>query len=351
MKFILIGKTSTGKHFMADKLAQQGLRIAASYTTNPDTPTGTGYPTVITPDMAANVPINEKFMLFSPEPNTETYILHKDLEEADVLILHPNDMPNLVGAVANESIYVLHMMCKDAQAQADIDAKNGPRPGKTLKERQIEETPYYSKWEQDLAAKSTFGMTQMIAHNLENDYREETIDGYVMRLMATLKCRRNLSDIIQDCIEMKVIQLDDNGNIPMQYSEPKEHTAGVPVDIFIDIMMLESPVQLANLITTWLSLSNDVTAGNRAYRETHPDMTTEIIEPSAATVAPEIAAEPAANMTAQDAQNTAAESAAENDACVAEDDTGDDDEDSVCSDINAAPDPTAVSAMNAAQPL
>ena len=270
MKLIIIGKTATGKHFLAKKLLEQGLNVAKSYTTNPDTQIGVGYPEIISATDAANVPIENKFMLFS-ENNTETYILHSDLEKADVLILHPNDMSNIASAIPNESIHVIHITCKDAQAQADIETKNGPRPGKSLKERQIDESIYYDKWEKDLAVKSTFGMNQIIIHQIENDYDENTIDNFVLRFMMTLECRKNLIDIIKDCIELGIITVDENKNIPMEYNEPSARKVNVPIDIFTDIIMLESPVQLSNLITLWLSLSHDVTAGNREFRKTQAE--------------------------------------------------------------------------------
>lgn len=265
MKFILIGRTATGKHFLAEKFAEKGFKVIKSYTTDPDTPKGIGYPEVIDPAVAATIPVENKFLMFS-EPNTETFILHKDIEDADILILHPNDLPNFVALVPDETLHIIHMTCKDAIAQDAMESANTKHTGKTLKERQIAETPFYSKWEQDLAAKSTFGMSQLITMTVENDFKPETIEGFMLRISYNLALRRNLSDVIAESIALGLIPVNDDGKIRMEYHEPTPHVAGVSTDMFIDILM-DNPVDMSYLMMNWMAHSHDVTLGNRKYEE------------------------------------------------------------------------------------
>lgn len=268
MKFILIGRTATGKHNLAEKLAAKGLKIAPSYSTNTEMPTGIGYPNIVSNIDAQSVPLDQKFIQFSADPSIQNYMLNADLAESDVIICHPNDLATLVGSLPGESIHLLHMVCADAQAQ-DAMEKSRYTVGKTLKERQMDESQYYSKFEQDLAAKSTFGLKMLITHQIDNDFQDTTLDGFVVRLMATMNCRKNLQDIVENCMILGIIPrkiVNDVSMIPVQYTEPKPLTEDITVDMFIDILT-ESPTQLTAVLLNWLSLSHDVTAGNRAYVE------------------------------------------------------------------------------------
>lgn len=265
MKFAIIGRTATGKHYLVEKLIEQGYKLAKTFTTNPDTPVGVGYPEIISAADAAAVPAEKKFLMVS-EDGTETYMLYEDMAQADLMILHPDDLPNIAPFMEDERLKVIHTVCKDAIAQDACDQAVPKYPGKDLKTRQMKETPAYSSFEQRLAAKHTFGLPQLTTINLENDYKPETIEGFLLQLSYNMQMHRNLRDIVDECIALGVINVDNNGKVIVTYQEPTPHTAGISVDMFLDIL-INNPADMSVVMMNWLSLSHDVTMGNRIYME------------------------------------------------------------------------------------
>ena len=264
MKFVIIGRTATGKHYLAEKLTAKGLTVAKVYTTNPDTPHEECYPEVISDAQVAAIPPETMFSMNS-EPNTSTFMLLSDAAEADVVILHPDDLTRFNEAFPAESLHIIHMVCLDSTQQDAIEHAHPRGYGKSLKDRQIEESPAYSQWEQRLAAKDTFGMNQMIIITLDNDYKEETMDAFIEQLMRNLKIRENVKDILRSSIDLGLISTDDTGNIIVQYLEPQPHSAAVTMDMFYDLLV-NDPMHFTAVMTNWLAFATDVTAGTDAAK-------------------------------------------------------------------------------------
>lgn len=262
MKFVIIGRTATGKHYLAEKLAAKGLTVAKVYTTNTDTPKEACYPEVITDTQAAAIPPETMFSMTS-EDNTSTFMLLTDAAEADVVILHPDDLTRFNEAFPSEPLHIIHMVCLDSTQQDAIERAHPRGYGKSLKDRQIEESPAYSQWEQRLAAKDTFGMNQMIIITLDNDYKEETMDAFIKQLMRNMKIRENVKDILRSSIDLGLIPTDDAGNIVVQYLEPQPHSAAVTMDMFYDLLV-NDPMHFTAVMTNWLAFATDVTAGTIA---------------------------------------------------------------------------------------
>lgn len=262
MKFVIIGRTATGKHYLAEKLAAKGLTVAKVYTTNTDTPKESCYPEVITDTQAAAIPPETMFSMAS-EDNTSTFMLLTDAAEADVIILHPDDLTRFNEAFPAEPLHIIHMVCLDSTQQDAIERTHPRGYGKSLKDRQIEESPAYSQWEQRLAAKDTFGMNQMIIITLDNDYKEETMDAFIEQLMRNMKIRENVKDILRSSIDLGLIPTDDTGNIVVQYLEPQPHSAAVTMDMFYDLLV-NDPMHFTAVMTNWLAFATDVTAGTIA---------------------------------------------------------------------------------------
>lgn len=272
MKFVIIGRTATGKHYLAEKLAAKGLTVAKVYTTNTDTPKEACYPEVITDTQAAAIPPETMFSMAS-EDNTSTFMLLTDAAEADVVILHPDDLTRFNEAFPSEPLHIIHMVCLDSTQQDAIERAHPRGYGKSLKDRQIEESPAYSQWEQRLAAKDTFGMNQMIIITLDNDYKEETMDAFIEQLMRNMKIRENVKDILRSSIDLGLIPTDDTGNIVVQYLEPQPHSAAVTMDMFYDLLV-NDPMHFTAVMTNWLAFATDVTAGTiaaAASNEPAPD--------------------------------------------------------------------------------
>lgn len=264
MKLVIIGRTATGKHHLAAKLQEHGFTVATAYTTNPDTPVGVGYPIIQTQQDADLVDDKNKFRLQSPD-GTETYMLFDDLKAADVIILHPEDLTNLGGELPDESLQIIHLVCKNAIEQDNMEQKYPKSYIHSLKERQIEESPAYSTWEQRLAAKDTFGMAQMITIKLENDYQEKTMDDFIQGLLYNINIRQNMMDILEESIAMGLLSTDNNGRILVQYSQPTPYTKAVSLDIFYDLLV-NDPTHFMLVMTNWLAYAHDVTAGNKAWQ-------------------------------------------------------------------------------------
>lgn len=257
MKFVIIGRTATGKHYLAEKLSEKGLTLAPVFTTNTDTPAMSFYPKVISDADAQAMNPDDLFYMQSDD-NTETFMKKEDIAGADIVILHPNDLMPFHQTFPDEALHIIHTICLDSTKQDAAEQAHARGYKKPLKDRQIDETPAYSNWEQRLAAKDTFGMEQLIIITFDNDYCDETMNKFVTLVMQNLKIRENVKDILRSSIRMGLLKASADGNIIVEYLEPQTHTVELSLDNFYDLLV-NDPMHFTSVMTNWLAFASNVT--------------------------------------------------------------------------------------------
>lgn len=277
MKYIIIGRTVTGKSFVAEQLATNGLSVLKTTTTRPPrTPDDEDY-NFITAQEAAAIPETDK-VLKTEINGFEYFTTMADLETCDAAVLDPEGFKELIHLMPGTSLHVVHCTCGNPALQKQLAigrAVDQAAEAVVFGQRQTDEDPMFSKWEQDLANKSTFGMNTIIIHNFENDYTPDKAKGLIAYLLGYKKCFDNMKTIVEQCLALGVLRSEQDGTVNVAYVTPTPHNENIPIETFVDVALTE-PQNLAAVITSWLS--HDISIGVPAeLADVHDD---EVVDPA-----------------------------------------------------------------------
>lgn len=263
MKFVIIGRTATGKTRLAKELEASGLRVLKTSTTRPCRgPEDDGY-NFLTPQEAASIPI-EKKLLLNTIGNAEYFTTIEDLEKADVCILDPTGYETLTTILPMESLHVIHAVCGDMVAQKTAALSRAADPvaeEAVFNQRQMDENAVFSKFEQDVAAKTTFGQNIFVMHQFVNDYNPQTVANAVRFYLGYFQMFKNMATIVRQALSLGILSsvIPDGEHVDVAYATdgaPRKET--VPLEVFVDIA-LNNADNLASLVTAWLA--NDGVVG------------------------------------------------------------------------------------------
>lgn len=259
MKFVIIGRTATGKTMLAKGLAQNGLTLLKTRTTRPRRgPDDDGY-VFLTAQEAAAIPQDEKLLFNAIGPH-EYFTTLEDLKAADICILDPTGYRDLLSILPEESVHLIHTTCADMNAQKAAALARAADPvaeEAVFNQRQMDENDLFSKFEQDLASKTTFGQNTLILHRMENDFKPETMLDAIGFYLGYWKLFRNMSVICRNCLKLGIIKSvnADGGHVDVTYkgdgSGAPFRTETVPLEVFVDIT-LSSPENFTSLVQTYL---------------------------------------------------------------------------------------------------
>ncbi len=266
MKFIIIGRTATGKTALAHALADRGLKLLRTTTTRPQRgPEDVDY-TFITDAQAAQIP-NEDKVLKTSIAGYEYFTTMADLEAADVCILDPDGYQALTTLLPETSLHVVHATCADPVMQKTIAVDRAADPvaeQAVFNQRQMDENAVFSKFEQDLAAKTTFNQQTFILHPFVNDYKQETLDAVVDYLMSYFTMFRNVTAIASQCLALGHLTASPQSAqhkgeyVEVTYPGTPMRKASLPLEVFVDTT-ISAPENFTALLTAWLTHPMDVT--------------------------------------------------------------------------------------------
>lgn len=261
MKFVIIGRTATGKSLLAQNLACNGLKILETYTTRPKRHPDEAGMKFITPAESAQIPTDQK-LLPTTQNGHEYFTTLADLEACDVCVLDPDGFRELTLVLPEESLQVIHCVCADSMTQKIMAVDRAEDPAgeaAIFAQRQTDEDAMFSKWEKDLANRTTFSRNSLTLHNFENDYKNDSMAHFTAYIMAVHRRFQNILEIVRQCLDMGHFHPSDKpGYIDVSYNDPAPHVESLPLEHFAEISMMNAH-NLAALMCAWLNHDQPLT--------------------------------------------------------------------------------------------
>lgn len=260
MKYIILGRTGSGKTKLADTLAANGLMLSKSSTTRkPRSEEDRKHYHFLTREEAAAIPESEK--LLPTVLNGELYFSSKHmLEQADVIILDPKGMKEICGLYPDVSFRAVYIKAdKDTAEEHAISRSSNPDAERSVFLNRYEsENRQFSEFEEQLKNRdyTTWPSNLSAAHVYTNTFEESCLQEITQSLLQYRRQHANLMKIVDQCADLGVVRSDVPGKIDlwMEADATHEHPYKVQLahDLFTDRLMGDD-TGLAMTIRAWCS--------------------------------------------------------------------------------------------------
>lgn len=219
MKFLIVGRTGTGKDKLRRILQQKyGWKFVCSHTTRARRPGETDTHIFISKEEAAKIPSEDKVavtFLKNGDEENEYFTTRKQVEDADAYIIDPNGINVLLKNMPDEIFEICYVSAdkEKAKEMAILRADGDVEAGNIYDKRYESEDEQFSHFEKQIG-ELTFGAENCkVVSPCFNDYSEDVLEAQAWELNCRKKLYQDLQLVISDLKEKQTFNLDDNGNI------------------------------------------------------------------------------------------------------------------------------------------
>lgn len=253
MKYLIVGRSGTGKDTLANALAERGLKVLKSYSTR--APRYEGEDTHIFIDKDAVDSYKDK--VASTVINGEDYFAtRKQLDECDIYIIDPNGLYEVIKNCPDISFHVVHMVTdkETAKARASARGEDPEKEAKTYEARYESENTQFAAFEETMEQKKPLGDNCCAIHHFTNSGDKEQIYNFAGYLFGLKQEFDNLKFIADTCVGLGVLHQSEIDTIEVaQYDEnEKVVTVNKPIELFVDLLLAE-PEGFNRLMHAYLS--------------------------------------------------------------------------------------------------
>lgn len=260
MKFIIMGRTGSGKSTFAELLTRQGMSLSKSSTTRkPRSEADKQNYNFLTREEAAAIPASEK--LLPTTLNGELYFSARHmLEQSDILILDPKGAKEICNMYPDTCFHIAYI-CADKQMAMEHAMNRSDNPEaeqETFCRRYDSEAAQFDAFEQENENHTfhAWPYNMRAVHTYKNDFTPEFLCRIANNIIQYKKQHENLSNITQQCLDLGVLEMSEPEKIDLWMeaddTHEKPYVRHVSTDIFADILM-EDDEGLANTIRAWCS--------------------------------------------------------------------------------------------------
>lgn len=257
MKYIIVGRSGTGKTAMMQALTQRGLKPLYTHTTRPSRgPDDMGH-IFITDADAALVPNENK--LCAATFDGHLYFTTKEaLNAADVMILEPSGVWEVLNAMPDETFNIVHMKAGDQALRMQMAvARMGGDPAVAAARfttRMKNEDAVFNQFEATLDSLRSAGKSAApnanVVITVDNDFVDQTINDWAAYLTGQFVTVRNLKTIAEQAVDLGILTANDEGLI--QIVDVDGNDMFVNMGHFIEIIMHDADNCHA-LFMSWLT--------------------------------------------------------------------------------------------------
>lgn len=255
MIYLIIGRTGSGKDYLAQKLVENGLRQVKSYATRPKRTDSEDTHIFITPDEAhtyidkvATTNIN----------GYEYFATKQQIESSDIYVIDPKGMQELVTNMPDTEFQIIYMKSDDFERRVHAikRAEDKIKEEEIFAQRDEAENAQFTEFENKIDKIETeivFPENVDSVIVIHNDYKKDTINKYVKQLISYKTLCQKMISIVSECIDMGIIPsgntkdtamlsyTTENGTI--QKEKTKTHCA---------VRLLGDCEGFYNVMTQWL---------------------------------------------------------------------------------------------------
>ncbi len=213
MIYLIAGRSGTGKDFLAQKLAEKGLKVLKSYTTRPRRSASED----------THIFISEREALDYTDRVAETNIngyeyfaTREQVEESDVYIIDPNGIDKLTANMPDTEFKIIYMVADNESSrreQAIARADDVRAELMVFESRNASEKKQFDQFEKRILksrrSADIFPDNVYSAVVFTNDYTEKTIDRFVNKILTDKQRIRHMKNIIWECVNLGILEESD----------------------------------------------------------------------------------------------------------------------------------------------
>lgn len=213
MKYLIVGRTGSGKDHLAKKLREHGLKQVTSYTTRPRRSESDNH-IFITKEEAEKIPVKIAPVKIG---EYEYFSTPEQLPEWDIYIVEPTGVFDIADKCPNETFHLIYVSADklERRIHAVKRAEDPIKEEQVFEKRELDEDATFKDFEKMLEEDGVGQLPDNVTtlYNIENDYQPETIDEAVDVLMKERCLRENIGKIIDYHIVNENIELNNDGHI------------------------------------------------------------------------------------------------------------------------------------------
>lgn len=250
MKYIIVGRSGSGKSELAARLENKGLKILKTYTTrNPRNETDAKKYNFIQPNEVKHF----KDRMLQTEFFGATYFARKsDILTADAMILEPEGFYEIIKAFPNIQFALLYIQPEKseiADARAVSRADDPEAAMADIKKRRAGEDERFSPLEQKIEQDTLKGQN-CIYQTHTNDYQSESLDKLAANMVGALRKHNNFVKILEQLVALGALKTEDGRKI--QIMDEADEPILVSLDLFAQIFINDDE-SFGYIMRSWLT--------------------------------------------------------------------------------------------------
>lgn len=262
---LVIGRTGSGKDYLAEQLEKRGLKILKSYATRPKRTENEDTHIFISPDEVSNYP--DKVATTNIN-GYDYFATAEQIRNCDVYVIDPNGMKELTKNVTGVTFNIIHVTASPEErkfyAVRRVELKDKIKEEELFKQRSESENEQFSEFEDEMTSYEN-GLTaypdnvcSVMAYY--NHYDEAETNGVADNIAEYTRIFKKtlgvVLEIANDTDEKsgKIIMSDkENGKIKVLMSD-NEYSPEIEIEMFVQRLMSDKTLHLS-LLTYWLDIS------------------------------------------------------------------------------------------------
>lgn len=269
MKYLIVGRTSSGKDYLAKKLVQRGLKQVISYTTREKRTPNEDTHIFITKDEAETYPMEDK-VARTVIDDAEYFATRQQVNESDIYIIDPRGLDMLVANMPETEFQVIYVKADDdmnRKINAVKRADDKIKAEEKFMSRDADEDEQFSEFEDKIFnrmdSEACFPNNVNTVLIYTNDYSDENVTTYAEKLVNRKKQIEHMTAVVAECLELGLLQksekLDINGQPMVRSYVESENGETVPSDDSTQehcaIRLIGNASDFTYVMEQWLALS------------------------------------------------------------------------------------------------
>ena len=242
MMYLIVGRTASGKDYLAHLLEKQNLNGVLSRTTRPKRGDDDNSHIFVTPEQAKK---DNNRVAFTSSNGYEYYALDTDVLDKQWYIIDPNGIEPLAKAMLDTEFHIIYVSANDEERKRRyIERAKCDDPESGFESRNASEDEQFTKFEEMLNNNEHTDSMPLPSNIREirilpNDFKEKTMVDAADKFAADWRTHKSLSNIVLQCIEFGIFQTNDNNEIQVIDKNTNSPTYVRP-EFVADILMKDS---------------------------------------------------------------------------------------------------------------
>lgn len=263
IKWLIVGRTATGKDTLRAALEKKGMTFVKSWTTREKRFPEEDTHIFVTHETADNIPASEKAAVThinnGKGRDDEYFATKQDVMSNDAYIIDPAGVKMLFDTMPDTQFGIIYLYPdKEEQKKHAVErvaAENREAELKKFEKRYASENAEFTEFEKWIEEETRLDNLIRYSHiilKIRNNYKPDFFDVQAGRIIGLSRMHQRLTDIVDECMNIGIVMKGDSGKAAIAHNEgilqmrPEEYASILmgDSDSFTTVMqswLIESP--------------------------------------------------------------------------------------------------------------